>query len=92
LAALLWSLGRAQANDSRLPIFKGKYMEYPEFKKDRRAYQRTYNAQIRDKLVRRNLKDKCMSAGVKAIVGDVENLDAVWDTLYMCYECPERST
>ncbi len=48
------------------------------FKKEWWAYRRKYHAHMRDELVRRTLRDKCMSTGVKAIVGDVEDLDEVW--------------
>jgi hypothetical protein len=51
LAALLWSLGEAQANDSRWPIFKGKYVDYSKFKKKWCAYRRTYHAHVGDELV-----------------------------------------
>jgi hypothetical protein len=38
LATLLRCLGGAQANYSGWPIFKGRYVKYPKFKKEWRAY------------------------------------------------------
>jgi hypothetical protein len=33
---------------------------------------------------------RCLSGGVKAIVGGIEDLDEVWDTLDTCYNHPEK--
>jgi hypothetical protein len=38
----------------------------------------------------RTLKDKCLSAGVKAIVGDRGDLDEVWYTVDPCYNRLEK--
>jgi hypothetical protein len=35
---LVRCLARAQANDGRLPVFNGKYVEYPQFRKEWWAY------------------------------------------------------
>jgi hypothetical protein len=65
LAALLRDLGRAHANDAGWPLCKGKYVEYPGFRREWRAYRRTYHTHVRDKLVCRTLAEKCLSATVK---------------------------
>jgi hypothetical protein len=33
---------------------------------------------------------KCLGANVKTLVGDVEELDKVWDTLDTCYNWLEK--
>jgi hypothetical protein len=86
---LLRSLGRAQANDSGWPTVKGKYLEYPKFK-EWWAYRRSNHSHMKDKLTCWALKDKCLSGGVKAMVGDIEDLDEVRDTLDTCYDRPEK--
>jgi hypothetical protein len=48
LAALLRGLGEAQANNSGWPVFEEKYVEYPKFKKEWWAFQRTYHAHVSD--------------------------------------------
>jgi hypothetical protein len=36
------------------------------------------------------LQEKCLEPNVKALVGDAEELDKVWDTLDTCYDQPEK--
>jgi hypothetical protein len=48
------------------------------------VYQRTYHAHVRDELACQALRDKCLSGGANAVVGDIEDLDEVWDTLDTC--------
>ncbi len=36
------------------------------------------------------LKVKCLSAAVQAVVGNMEELDEVWETLDTCYNHPEK--
>jgi hypothetical protein len=55
MADLIRYLSGAQANDSGWPTFKGKYVEYPRFKKEWWAYRRTYHWHVRDELVCRAL-------------------------------------
>jgi hypothetical protein len=47
------------------------------------GFQRTYYAHVRNKLVCRALKEKCLWLNMKALVGDMEELDELWDTLMM---------
>ncbi len=61
--------------------------EYPKFKKE---WWATYHTHVRDELMCCTLKDKCLSVCVKAIVGDVEDLDEVRNTLDTCYDHPEK--
>ncbi len=50
MADLIRCLSGAQANDSGWPVFKGKYVEYLQFRKEWWAY-RTHHGHIRDELV-----------------------------------------
>jgi hypothetical protein len=71
LATLLHCLGEAQANDSGWPSFKGKCVEYPKFKKEWWAYQRTCHAHVRDELACWVLKDKSLTGEARAVEGDI---------------------
>jgi hypothetical protein len=55
--------------------------EVPWVQKRVVAYRRTYHAHVRDKLVCRYLKKKCLIAAIKAAVGDMEDLEEVWESL-----------
>jgi hypothetical protein len=56
LANLMRGLMGAQANDSGWPMFSGKYVEYPCFRKEWWAYRQMYHGHVRDELVCRSLK------------------------------------
>jgi hypothetical protein len=90
LAVLLRCLGGAQANNNGWPTFKEKYVEYPKFKKEWWAYRRTYHSHLRNELACQALKDRNLSGEAKAMIGDIEGLDEVWDTLDTCYDHPEK--
>jgi hypothetical protein len=53
-----------QANDSGWPVFNGKYMEYPRFRKEWWAYRETYHGHVRDELVCFSLKERSLASGV----------------------------
>ncbi len=55
MADLIRCLSGAQANDSGWPVFTGKYVEYPQFRKEWWVYRRTYHRHVRDELVSRAL-------------------------------------
>jgi hypothetical protein len=65
VADLIRCLSGAQANDSGWPLFTGKYVEYPQFRKEWWAYRGTYHGHVRDELVGRMLKEKCLLGGVR---------------------------
>jgi hypothetical protein len=48
---LVRCLAGAQANDSGWPLFNGRYVEYPRFRKEWWAYRQTYHEHVRDELV-----------------------------------------
>jgi hypothetical protein len=58
VADLFRCLTGAQANDSGWPVFNGRYVEYPRFRKEWWAYRRMYHRHLRDELVSRALKEK----------------------------------
>jgi hypothetical protein len=43
MADLIRCLSGAQTNNNGWPTFKGKYVEYPRFRKEWWAYRRTYS-------------------------------------------------
>jgi hypothetical protein len=52
------------------------YVTYPQFKKEWLVYRKTNHAHahVRDELVNRTIKEKSLAPSVKALVGDVEDL------------------
>jgi hypothetical protein len=63
---------------------------YPRFRKTWWAYRRNYHAHVRDELVFCTLKENCLAATVKALLGDMEELDKVWEMLDTCYNHPQK--
>jgi hypothetical protein len=61
MADLIRCLSGAQANDSGLPVFTIKYVEYPRFRKEWWAHRRMYHRHVRDELVSQALKEKHLS-------------------------------
>jgi hypothetical protein len=90
LAALMQGLMGAQANDSGWPMFSGKYVEYPRFRKEWWAYRQTYHGHVRDELVCRSLKEKSLASSVKILVNDIDDLREAWGTLDTCFDRPEK--
>ncbi len=90
VAVLMHSLAGAQANDSGWPTFSGKYVEYPQFRKDWRAYRHTYHGHVRDELVCRSLKEKSLASSVRILVNDIEDLKEAWGTLDTCFDRLEK--
>jgi hypothetical protein len=78
LSLLLRSLGGTQANDAGWPLFNGGLTGEPTKLMSERSWFATPS--------RRN----AWGANVKMLVGDVEELDKVWDTLDTCYNQPEK--
>ncbi len=84
--------GGAQAYDNGWPVFNGKYVEYPRFRKEWLAYRQTYHGHVRDELVCRSLKERSLASSVRVLVSDIEDLREAWDTLDTCFDWPERYT
>ncbi len=90
LTALMQGLMGAQANDSGWPTFSGKNVEYPRFRKEWWAYRQTYHGHVRDELVCRSLKEKCLASGVRVLMNDIDDLREAWNTLDTCFDRPEK--
>jgi hypothetical protein len=80
----------AQANDDGWPTFSGKYVEFPRFRKEWWAYRQTYHGHVRDELVCRILKEKCLVGDARMMVRDIDDLREVWETLNKCYDRPGK--
>jgi hypothetical protein len=90
LSTLMRGMMNAQANDSGWPTFSGKYVEYPQFRKEWWAYRQTYHGHVRDELVCRSLKEKSLASHVRLLVNDIDDLREAWDTLNTCFDRPEK--
>jgi hypothetical protein len=64
---------------------RGNNVEYPRFRREWSAYRKTYHAHIRDEFVCCTLKEKCLFAAANAVVGDMEELEKVLETLDTLY-------
>jgi hypothetical protein len=88
VADLIRCLTGTQANNSRWPVFSGKYIEYPRVRKEWWAYRRMYHRHVRDELVSWALKEKSLVGSVKSMVNNIEDLQEIWDTLDTCFDRP----
>jgi hypothetical protein len=86
MANLIHCLSGAQANDNGWSVFKGKYVKYPRFRKERWAYRGPYHGHVRNELVCRALKEKSLAGSARAVLNDIKDLQEVWDTLETCYD------
>jgi hypothetical protein len=83
-------LGNIQANDSGWPTFDGRYVSYPRFKKEWKAYRETYHSAVNDDLAAKALRDKCIQGDPLRMVNHLDDLREIWETLDTCYERPEK--
>jgi hypothetical protein len=83
-------MGSCEHQLGRLAEFNGKYIIYTLFKKEWWAYRRTYQGRTGDFLVANSLLDKCVSEELKLIIWNKEDLQEIWSTLGVCYECPKK--
>jgi hypothetical protein len=90
VADLIRCLTGAQANDIGWPVFNGRYVEYPRFRKEWWAYRQMYHGHVKNELVSRALKEKSLASNVKAMVNDREVLREIWNTLDTCFDQPEK--
>jgi hypothetical protein len=90
LASLLRGWGQLRANNSGWPVFDGKYVNYPRFKKEWIAYRETYHFVVNDNLAAKTLREKCVKGDLWKMVGHLEDLKEIWDTLDTCYERPKK--
>jgi hypothetical protein len=84
------SFGQMQANDSGWPTFDGRYVSYPRFKKEWKAYRQTYHSAVSNDLAARTLRDKCLQGDSLQMVSHLDDLQEMWDTLDTCYDRPDK--
>jgi hypothetical protein len=82
--------GHMQANDSGWPAFDGRYISYPRFKKEWKAYRETYHSAVNNDLATRALRDRCLRGDALQMVSHPDDLWEMWETLDTCYERPEK--
>jgi hypothetical protein len=90
LVEFMRSFGQMQANDSGWPAFDERYVSYPRFKKEWRAYRQTYHSAVSDDLAARTLRDKCLQGDALQMVNHLDDLREMWETLDTCYERPDK--
>ncbi len=71
-------------------MFNGKYVNYSRFKKEWVAYRETYHSIVNDDLAAKTLREKCVKGDAWRMVGHLEDLKEIRDTLDTCYERPEK--
>jgi hypothetical protein len=90
LVEFMRSFGQMRANDSGWPTFDGRFVSYPRFKREWGAYRQTYHAAVGDDLAARTLRDKCLQGDARQMVGHLDDLYEMWETLDTCYERPDK--
>jgi hypothetical protein len=65
-------------------------VSYPRFKREWGAYRQTYHAAVGDDLAARTLRDKCLQGDARQMVGHLDDLHEMWETLDTCYERPDK--
>jgi hypothetical protein len=90
LVEFMRNFGQMRANDSGWPTFDGRYVSYPRFKREWGAYRQTYHAAVGDDLAARTLRDKCLQGDARQMVGHLDDLCEMWETLNTCYERPGK--
>jgi hypothetical protein len=90
LMEFMRSFGQMRANDNGWPTFNGRYVSYPRFKKEWVAYRLTYHSAVSDDLAARTLRDRCLQGEALQMVGHLDDLHEMWETLDTCYERPGK--
>jgi hypothetical protein len=52
--------------------------------------QATYHTVVSDDLAAKTLREKCVSGDAVKMIGYMEDLVEIWETLNTCYERPEK--
>jgi hypothetical protein len=92
LVEFIRSCSQMRANDRGWPTFDGRYVSYPHFRRKWGAYRQTYHAGVGDDLAARTLRDKCLQGNARQMVGHLDDLHEMWETLDTCYERPGKYT
>jgi hypothetical protein len=79
-----------RANNNGWPMFNGRFVNYPQFKKEWQAYRQAYHALVSNDLAAKTLREKCVSGEAVNMIGHLEDLDEIWETLDTCYERLEK--
>jgi hypothetical protein len=79
-----------KANDSGWPTFDSRFVNYPRFKKEWRAYRKTYHSVVSNDLEAKTLREKCVKGDAWKMVGHLEDLKEIWDKQDTCYKRPEK--
>ncbi len=90
LVKFMRNFGQMRANDSGWPMFDGRYVSYPRFKKEWGAYRQTYHSAVSNDLAARTLRDKCLQGDALRMVNHLDDLSKMWETLDTCYERPDK--
>ncbi len=90
LMEFMRNFGQMRANDDGWPVFDGRYVSYPRFKKEWTAYRSTYHSAVSDDLAARTLRNKCLKGEALQMVNHLDDLHEMWDTLDTCYERPGK--
>jgi hypothetical protein len=75
-----------RAKDVGWPTFDVRFMCYPSFQKEWWANRQMYHSWVGDDLMAKTLREKCVNGDIRKIIGNVEELAKIWDTLDTCYE------
>ncbi len=86
LVEFMRSFGQMRGNDSGWPTFDGRFVSYPRFKREWKAYRQTYHTAVGNDLAARTLRDKCLQGDARQMVGHLDDLREMWETLDTCYE------
>jgi hypothetical protein len=76
---IMCGLGHMQANDSGWPLFDGRYASYPRFKKEWKAYRKTYHSAVNNELAAKALRDKCIKEDALRMVSHLDDLQEIQD-------------
>ncbi len=90
LAANLRGSGQLKANDSSWPTFDGRYASYLRFKREWTAYRETYHSVVNADLAAKTLREKCVKGDALRMVGHLDDLQEIWDTLNTCFKRQEK--
>jgi hypothetical protein len=71
-------------------LFNGKYDNDPRLKKEWMANRETYHSIVNNDLAAKTLREKCVKGDACKMVGQMEYLKEIWDTMDTCYKRPEK--
>ncbi len=93
---LLWPLRSSprlrsyEGKQQLVPTFDGKFVNYPRFKREWQAYRQTYHSLVSYDLAAKTLRENCVKGDTVKMIGHLDDLDEIWETLDTCFERPEK--